>query len=113
MQLGIFAKTFQRPSLEATLDAVAAHGLTHVQFNMSCAGLPTLADEIPAALCQRIARACEARGLTMAAISGTYNMIHPDPAHRADGLRRLGVLAAACGAMGVPVITLCTGSRDS
>ena len=38
MQLGIFAKTFPRPTLEETLDAVASHGLTHVQFNMSCVG---------------------------------------------------------------------------
>ena len=29
MELGIFAKTFPRPTLEQTLDAVAAHGLTH------------------------------------------------------------------------------------
>ena len=43
MHLGIFAKTFPRPTLEETLDAVVGHGLTHVQFNMSCVGLPTLA----------------------------------------------------------------------
>lgn len=43
MWLGIFAKTFSRPSLEETLDAVRAHGLGCVQFNMTCAGLPALA----------------------------------------------------------------------
>ena len=48
----------------------------------------------------------------MAAVSGTFNMIHPDPAQRADGLRRLAVLAAACGALGTRLITLCTGTRD-
>lgn len=112
MKLGIFAKTFPRPSLEATLDAVAAHGLTHVQFNMSCAGLPTLPDEIPDALCERIAQAFADRGLTMAAVSGTFNMIHPDPVRRADGLRRLGVLMAASKRMGTSIISLCTGSRD-
>ena len=42
MQIGIFAKTFVRPTLDATLDAVAAHGVRVVQFNLSCAGLPTL-----------------------------------------------------------------------
>jgi hypothetical protein len=35
MHLGIFAKTFPRPTLEETLDEVAYRGLTHVQFNMS------------------------------------------------------------------------------
>lgn len=112
MQLGIFAKTFPRPTLEQTLDAVAAHGLSHVQFNLSCAGLPTLPDEVPPALCERIARAHETRGLTMAAVSGTFNMIDPDLKKRAEGLRRLEVLAAACRPMGTSIITLCTGSRD-
>ena len=39
-------------------------------------------------------------------------MIHPDAEKRRDGLRRLGVLASACGRLGTPVITLCTGTRD-
>ena len=113
MQIGIFAKTFARPTLEATLDAVAAHGLRSVQFNLSCAGLPTLPDEIEDAAIEHIRREMEARSLQMAAISGTYNMIHPDPLERAAGLRRLRVLAGACQGLGTGVITLCTGSRDA
>ena len=112
MELGIFAKTFARPTLEGTLDAVAAHGLACVQFNLSCAGLPTLPESIEPEVCDRIASALEARGLRMAAISGTFNMAHPDAAHRRDGLRRLGVLASACRRLGTPMITLCTGTRD-
>ena len=63
-------------------------------------------------LCGRIARAMDARGLRMAAVSGTFNMVHPDPAHRRDGLRRLGVLATACRGLGTSIVTLCTGTRD-
>ena len=48
----------------------------------------------------------------MAAVSGTFNMAHPDPAHRRAGLKRLALLAAACPLLGAPVITLCTGTRD-
>jgi sugar phosphate isomerase/epimerase len=48
----------------------------------------------------------------MVGVSGTYNMIHPDPAQRAEGLRRFEVLAAACHSLGTSLITLCTGSRD-
>ena len=54
MKLGIFTKTFQRSSLEAKLDAVTAYGMTEVQFNLSCAGLPSLPDdpeELDAATC--------------------------------------------------------------
>ena len=42
MEIGIFAKTFVRPTLGETLDAVAEHGVRTVQFNLSCVGLPTL-----------------------------------------------------------------------
>ena len=49
MQIGIFAKTFARPTLAETLDAVAARGIQCVQFNMACAGVPSLPDQIEGA----------------------------------------------------------------
>lgn len=112
MEIGIFAKTFVRPTVDETLDAIAAQGLRTVQFNMACAGLPTLPDAIDPALVESIRAAFVERGMTMAAISGTFNMIHPDRHVRAEGLRRLGVLAEACHGLGTKVITLCTGTRD-
>ena len=112
MRLGIFAKTFIRPALEQTLDAVRAHGLDCVQFNLSCVGLPSLPEEIAPALCTRVDRALAERSIGMAAISGTFNMIHPDLERRRDGLRRLGVLARSCARLGTSLITLCTGTRD-
>ena len=42
MHVGIFAKTFNRPRLEETLDAVRAAGASSVQFNMSCTGLSAM-----------------------------------------------------------------------
>ena len=112
MQLGIFAKTFPRPTLEETLDAVAAHGLTEVQFNMSCAGLPTLPDRIDEDLCVWIARSIKQRGMSMAAISGTFNLCDPETPRLQDNLNRLGVLAAACRWLDTRIITLCTGTLE-
>jgi len=112
MRVGIFAKTFARSSLGETLDAVRAHRIGCVQFNMSCAGLPTMPQEIPAELAERIRVELNERNLTMTAVSGTFNMIHPNPKKRRDGLRKLGVLADTCGRLGTSVITLCTGTRD-
>ncbi len=54
MRLGIFAKTFVRPTLGETLDAVKAHGLDCVQFNMACAGLPPMPRPPPSDRCIRI-----------------------------------------------------------
>ena len=49
----------------------------------------------------------------MAAVSGTYNMAHPDAAVRAEGARWLDEMIAAAPALGTGVVTLCTGSRDA
>ena len=112
MELGIFAKTFERPTVGSVFDAVRAHGLRVAHFNMSCTGRASMPDAIPEALAASVGTAAEERDLTLAGVSGTFNMIHPDPAVRERGLRRLDVLAGACDAMGTDVITLCTGTRD-
>ncbi len=120
--IGILTTTFPAASsaagtsgvtLESTLDSIAAHKLGAVQFDLSCGGLPSMPDTIDLAQADRIRAALAARGIGMAALSGTFNMIHPDPAVRDDGLRRLAVLAAACERLGTQVITLCSGTRDT
>lgn len=112
MRIGIFAKTFVRDTVEAVLDAVAAHEIRSIQFNMACAGLESMPRAIPADTASRVRSACAARGIEMAAVSGTFNVIHPDPARRADGFARLDALAAACVALGTRIVTLSTGTRD-
>lgn len=114
MNLGIFAKTFARPSVDATLAAAARAGLGCVQFNLACAGLPTLPDvPVPAAVTDEVRRAADRHGVGIAAVSGTFNMAHPLGFVRQDGLRRLRHLLAWAGDAGVPVVTLCTGTRDA
>jgi len=112
MRLGIFARTFNRPGLAATLEAVAGTGLRVMQFNLALTGGPSLPDAIPAELAARVRAEATGWGLEIAAVSGTCNMAHPDPDVREDGLRRLGVLVAAAPALGTRIVTLCTGTRD-
>lgn len=113
MPIGIFARTFSRPTLGELFDVIAGHRIESVQFNFSCAGLPTLPEQIDPELTERICREIGKRNLNLAAVSGTFNLIHPDKRARQDGLRRLRVLAAACAGMHAPIITLCTGTRDA
>jgi sugar phosphate isomerase/epimerase len=112
MRLGIFAKTFPGTDPHAVLAQVKAAGFATAQYNMGCSGLPPMPHQIPPQLAAAVANAAEQNGVSLCAVSGTYNMAHPDPAVRADGLRRLEVIAAACAAMGANLITLCTGTRD-
>ena len=110
--IGIFAKTFVRPTLEENLEAVAGHGLSVVQYNLACAGLPSLPERIEPSLARQIAAAAASRGITLAAVSGTFNMIDPVRERRDAGMRRLDQLAGACALLGTGIITLCTGTRD-
>jgi sugar phosphate isomerase/epimerase len=112
MRLGIFARTFPRPTLEAALDAVVAHGLRTVQFNPGLLGGPSLPERLDPAEIGRVSRAHADRGVEIAAVSGTYNMAHPDPGRRADGARRLRALIATAPDLGTASVTLCTGTRD-
>lgn len=112
MEIGIMARTFVRPTLTETLDAIRAHGVESVQFGLECAGLSPMPDRLDPGDCDRIRRELAARGVRMAAVSGTFNMIHPDPAERRRGLQRLRELASACDRLGTSIITLCTGTRD-
>jgi sugar phosphate isomerase/epimerase len=112
MQLGIFAKTFPRPTLGESLDAAASSGVDAIQFNLALTGGPSLPQDISPELAAEVHAATAERGLDIAAVSGTYNMAHPDAGIRADGRRRLATLISAAAGLGTSVVTVCTGSRD-
>ena len=113
MRIGGFTRIFDRPSLEEVLDAAAGHGLEALQLNLESAGLPPMPDRLDPDLCRRVRDEVESRGLTLAAVSGTFNIIHPDLEERARNFRGLRALAAACPALGAPLITFSTGTRNA
>ena len=112
MQLGIFAKTFPGNTAAAVLQAVRAAGYRVAQYNMACSGLDAMPDFIPEGVDEAVAAAAHASGVRLAAVSATYNMIHPDPAVRGRGHASLRIIAGASRAMGTGLLTLCTGTRD-
>ncbi len=112
MRLGIFAKTFPGTDPDTVLGAVREAGYGCAQFNMACVGLPPMPDEIPDGVLERIGAAAARHDVDLVALSATYNMIHPDPTIREAGQRRLRLMLGAAKALGVPLVTLCTGTRD-
>jgi sugar phosphate isomerase/epimerase len=112
MKLGIFAKTFRRPTIEELFQAIAGYEIHSVQFNLSCAGLETLPPNVSSDLVQRITDAAERAAVELAAISGTFNMAHPDPVDRRGNLLKFEVLSEVAARLCIPVVTLCTGTRD-
>jgi sugar phosphate isomerase/epimerase len=113
MQLGIFAKTFDRPDVASCLQAVADAGIPATQFNLSVAGLPTLPDgPVPDDVVDTIRIAADQAGVALTAISGTFNTAHPDPAHRQIYLARFPHLCAVARDLQIGIVTLSSGSRD-
>ncbi len=112
MHIGIFSKTFPRQTLGETLEVVVDHGLRRIQFDLSCAVVSSMPERIDPALVASIRRDLDARQITVAALSGTYNMIHPDIEQRNAGLSRLWELASVSHGLGASIITLSTGTRD-
>lgn len=112
MQVGIFAKTFAGKDPMTVLQSAAAAGFDGVAYNMACSGLDSMPDAISDAVIDDIVAASGATGVALHSLSGTYNMIHPDPQVRMLGHARLAVLAAVAGRVGTNLITLCTGTRQ-
>jgi sugar phosphate isomerase/epimerase len=45
-------------------------------------------------------------------VSANFNSIHPGREVRREGIRRAGLLASRCAALGARIMTMCTGTRD-
>jgi sugar phosphate isomerase/epimerase len=112
MQLGIFAKTFPGKTAHEVLRATKAAGFSCAQYNLACSGLPSMADEVPHSVIDEIAAAVQETGVELVALSATWNMAHPDELFRLRGLRQLAAMAPAAKKLNIPLITLCTGTRD-
>ena len=92
--------------------AAAIDGYEGVQANLSSAGLASLPDTVPPGVAVQFCQEARARGIRLAALSGTYNMAHPDAKVRKASRARFQNVVSAAREMGAPVVSLCTGSRD-
>ncbi|MCC7054352.1 MAG: sugar phosphate isomerase/epimerase [Gemmatimonadaceae bacterium] len=110
--LGIFAKTFVGATPRDVLRQVRAAGYVCAQYNMACSGLGSLPESVPAPAVTALQEAVRGTGVSLAALSATCNLIHPEAAVRDAGIRALSTLGGVAGALHIPVLTLCSGSRN-
>ena len=110
--LGLLSPEFPSVSLSANLDAIAATGAVSVQFDLASAVGHTFPTELSQDTVEAVKVAFFERELKLAALSGTYNMINPDPQVRQTGAEGLNRVIALAPRLGTNVVTLCTGSRD-
>jgi sugar phosphate isomerase/epimerase len=111
MQIGIFAKTYSGVDVSTIARSAANADYTTLHFNLACMGWPAMPDTADHAALHEAGTFVRSLGLSIAGLSATYNMIHPDRAQRETGLHRLGILAAAAAHLGTRFLSLCTGTR--
>lgn len=113
MKVGIFAKTFAGTTPLEVLSAAASCGYACVQYNMACSGIGSLPEIISQETAEAARIASFATGVEVAAISATYNMIHPDLKKREAGRRSFAAIAERATAMGSRLLTVCSGSCNA
>jgi sugar phosphate isomerase/epimerase len=90
--LGLLSPEFPSVSLSANLDAIAAAGAVSVQLDLASAVGQTFPSELSQEAVEAINAGFSARKLTLAALSGTYNMTDPDPRAREAGAEGLSFM---------------------
>ncbi len=113
MELGMYSIELHRPSVESLFEAIRSYGFTNVQFDFLSVCDEEMPLKIDSALTERILKAAKANNVKIVSVNGTFNMIDPDPAVRADGIRRFEELAKHMHELDCRFVTLCTGSRST
>jgi sugar phosphate isomerase/epimerase len=93
-------------------EATAAHGLGAVQLSLESARFDPMPSRIDAGEARRVASAFASVGVSIAAVSGTFNVIDTNREALASNLDRFAVLCDACADLGTAVVTTCTGTRN-
>ncbi len=112
LPIGIFARTFPGQTADLVFSAIAQSRIAATQFNLRCVGLETVPERIPPRVLEQIAEKSTQYSVSISALSGTCNLVHPDRELRALYVDRLARLAEACETLAIPVLTLSTGTRD-
>ncbi len=110
--LGLLSPEFPASSLDENLRMMRDAGGVGVQFDLVSALGSTFPDTVTDEDVRAIKDGFTRHGLELSALSGTYNMIDPDPAARQAGAKALEGVIALAPRLGTTLVTLCTGSRD-
>lgn len=120
MRIGVCTTDFGTIPAAELFSRIRGYGFEAVQFSFADVSesrfVPSGQIEIPEriddSLVRLVAAEAERCHLPIGAVNGTFNAAHPDPAVRAEGIKRFEVLAAATAQLGCPIITLCSGTRN-
>src|ERR1700730_7025756 len=106
MYAAIFSRTYAMKNVAEVICAAAVDGYAGIQVNLSSAGLASLPDMVPPGVALQFCQEARARGIRLAALSGTYNMAHPDAKVREASRAGFQNVVSAAREMGAPIVRL-------
>ena len=112
IQVGIFTGYFPY-GLEETATKIRKHGFNTVQLDMAFKDMDLETSKISKAKCKKIRDTFRAHNLPVCAVSGYTNIVHPDPAARAQKLKHLKTLIRNARDLGTPYVISETGTFDT
>ena len=112
MRVGIFSKTFEGIKPLKVLSDCKLSGFECTQYNMSCSGIGSLPEIIPESVTLELKDAIHSTGISIIAISATYNMTDPNINRRSVGRKSFEAIAKCAAFLGTPIITVCSGSLN-
>lgn len=112
MEIGVFSKVYARKSCEEAFSDIAKDEIHHVQFNFETIGKDPLPVHVEEELLDEIVAASVKYGIRIDALSGTFNMIDPDPVRKNEAIEQFEYQCYLAHRIKAPIITLCTGSKN-
>ncbi|MBO5564184.1 MAG: sugar phosphate isomerase/epimerase [Lachnospiraceae bacterium] len=112
MEIGVFSRTYETRDPAETFRHMTAQGIRRAQWNYINAGLPTMPETVTEEDLAGIRGEVQAFGVQLDAVTGTFNMIDPDAEEKERGLTQFALHCRIARELGIPVITLCTGSKS-
>lgn len=111
MKLGIFSPEISASTVAELFRKTKEYGFSQMQFDYASVDKEEMPSIITDSLNKEIANEAARNEIEIVAINGTFNMSHPEPAVRQDGIVRFKEIASSCGILGCKLVTLCTGTR--
>ena len=112
MYPAIFSRTYPMRQVAEVVQAIQMDGFLGAHMNLSSFGMESLPQAVDETVLKIGQAAAERLGVKLVGLSGSYNMAHPDAEIRRSMRSGFGQVLKAAKMLAIPIVTLCTGSRD-
>ena len=111
MKVGMYTEELKRPNVSSLFETIHTFGFQCVQWDFLSVCDDEMPEYVPEGKIEEICTVARKQHIEFAALTGTFNMAHPDCTVRENGLCRLQYMADLAPIFHCDLLTLCCGSR--